>query len=166
MEEYYNVVPVAAVIGTFDLTDEYYRMLGEDPYRYEKARFLSTTFEMRIKMAAESPGPRLATLAARPAQLRLDRLWKDTGPSHPARAVSSSARCSTTSAAQEKSREARNVIETFVRLAAAASAAPTPTPPPSWRPATPAQARPRRPLRPLRQAPREAEARPEEALTW
>jgi hypothetical protein len=42
------------VSGNFDLTDEIMRMLGQDPYRLEKARFLSATFEFRIKMAIEA----------------------------------------------------------------------------------------------------------------
>jgi hypothetical protein len=80
MEEYYKVVPVVAVTGTADLTDEYYRMLGEDPYRYEKARFLSSTFEMRLKMAAESQLHDLRR-SLHELRSRLDRLWSD--PSHP-----------------------------------------------------------------------------------
>jgi hypothetical protein len=48
------------VRGSFDLTDEIMRAHGQDPYAYEKARFLSSTFEMRIKMA----------IAARKADLK------------------------------------------------------------------------------------------------
>ncbi len=80
MEEYYYFLPMVAAIGTADLTDEYSRMFGEDPYRYEKARFLSSTFDMRLKMAAESQ-VRDMRLALHDLPNRLDRLWKD--PAHP-----------------------------------------------------------------------------------
>jgi hypothetical protein len=42
------------VRGSFDLTDEIMRAHSQDPYAYEKARFLSSTFEMRMKMAIEA----------------------------------------------------------------------------------------------------------------
>jgi hypothetical protein len=80
MEEYYYAVPVVAVIGNTDLTDMYYRMLGEDPYRYEKARFLSSTYEMRIKLAAESQVQDMR-LALHDLPGRLEKLWADT--THP-----------------------------------------------------------------------------------
>ncbi|HXI60132.1 MAG TPA: hypothetical protein VNO55_28910 [Polyangia bacterium] len=37
-----------------DVTDEIMRMVGQDPYRYEKARFLTATRELRIRMAGRS----------------------------------------------------------------------------------------------------------------
>jgi hypothetical protein len=77
MEEYNNFMPLTATTGTADLTDEYYRMLGEDPYRYEKAKFLSNTFDMRLKMAAESQVHDLRrSLHDLPS--RLEQLWQDT----------------------------------------------------------------------------------------
>ena len=42
------------VTGSFDLTDEIMRALGKDPYAFDKARFLSATFEFRIKLAIEA----------------------------------------------------------------------------------------------------------------
>jgi hypothetical protein len=48
------VLPIPNTIevrGTFDLTDEIMRAHRQEPYAYEKARFLSATFELRIKMA-------------------------------------------------------------------------------------------------------------------
>ena len=80
MEEYYYAVPVVAAIGTFDLTDVYYRMLGEDPYRYEKARFLSSTYQMRIKLATESQIHDMRR-ALHDLPGRLEKLWADT--THP-----------------------------------------------------------------------------------
>jgi hypothetical protein len=62
--------------GSFDLTDEIMRSLGQDPYRYEKARFLSATFEFRIKMAIAAHKADLkAALVDLPR--RLDDLWGD-----------------------------------------------------------------------------------------
>jgi len=40
--------------GKFDLTDELERLRGKDPYRFEKARFLAETRELRIQMAVKS----------------------------------------------------------------------------------------------------------------
>jgi hypothetical protein len=64
------------VRGSFDLTDEIMRSYGQDPHRYEKARFLSATFEFRIKMAIEA---RKADLKAALEELpgRLDELLAD-----------------------------------------------------------------------------------------
>jgi hypothetical protein len=113
MEEYYYPVPFYRVLGTVDLTDEYYRMLGEDPYGYEKARFLASTFEMRLEMAAES---QLHDLRRSLHELpgRLERLWSNT--SHPpgARRLILCALFDELRG-QENASEARNVIETFVR---------------------------------------------------
>ena len=54
--------------GTFDITDEIMRGLGEDPYRVEKARFLAATFDLRMRLAAAAQKSALA--------LALDRLPK------------------------------------------------------------------------------------------
>ena len=42
------------VTGTLDITDELMRMAHEDPYRFQKARFLTATREMRIRMAGRA----------------------------------------------------------------------------------------------------------------
>jgi hypothetical protein len=64
------------VSGGFDLTDEIMRGLGKDPHALDKARFLSATFEFRMKLA----------IAQRKRQMRkalddlpqiLDDLWAD-----------------------------------------------------------------------------------------
>jgi hypothetical protein len=64
------------VSGSFDLTDEFVRMLGHHPNQLEKARFLSATFEFRIQLAAET---RRADLKRALDKLpeRLDELWND-----------------------------------------------------------------------------------------
>ena len=65
-----------SVHGNFDLTDEIMRAYHQDPYARGKARFLSATFEFRIRMA----------IAARKADMklaldhlpeRLEELWRD-----------------------------------------------------------------------------------------
>jgi hypothetical protein len=113
MEEYGHFVPVVTTTGNADLTDEYYRMLGEDPYRQEKARFLSSTYDMRLKMAAESQ-VRDMRLALHDLPTRLDRLWKD--PAQPP-AAKRLMICMLWSELyrDDKGREATNVINHFVR---------------------------------------------------
>lgn len=46
-----DLLPIG-LTGTFDLTDEVMRISGQDPYRYEKARFLVATRELRVRKAA------------------------------------------------------------------------------------------------------------------
>jgi len=70
-----NVMIVSAQ-GTFDLTDQLMRLGGQDPYRYEKARFLAGTEEMRTRLAARAHADDLrdstAALPARLAAIRCD----------------------------------------------------------------------------------------------
>jgi hypothetical protein len=49
-------VLLLSVAITFDLTDELMRLGGQDPYRYEKARFMTGTRELRIRLAARAHG--------------------------------------------------------------------------------------------------------------
>ncbi len=70
--------PLLAVVGTFDLTDEVMKATGQGWYRFEKAKFLSATFEFRIKLAVERHRKLLReALAELPT--RLDGLWNDPG---------------------------------------------------------------------------------------
>jgi len=71
-----RMIPLVSVRGKFDLTDEIMRSLGQDPYRLEKAQFLSATFEFRITMAIEA---RKRDLKRALEQLpsNLDELWGD-----------------------------------------------------------------------------------------
>jgi hypothetical protein len=113
MEEFNRFVPVVATTGTFDLTDEYLRMMGEDPYRYEKAKFLSTTFEMRLNLAAQSQVHDLRrSLHDLPG--RLEKLWTDTSNPPGARRLIICALHR--ELADEKSLEASRVITHFVRM--------------------------------------------------
>jgi hypothetical protein len=65
-----------SVSGTFDLTDELMRAAGQTTYRYEKAKFLSATFEFRVKLAAEQHRKLLREAIAGLPE-RLDALWGD-----------------------------------------------------------------------------------------
>lgn len=47
-------VVLVGLQGTFDVTDELMRLAGKDPYRYEKARFLTATRELRGRMAGRA----------------------------------------------------------------------------------------------------------------
>jgi hypothetical protein len=65
------------VRGNFDLTDEIMRAYGQDPYARDKARFLSATFEFRMKLATEARKEDMkAALDHLPE--RLGELWADT----------------------------------------------------------------------------------------
>jgi hypothetical protein len=43
----------AGISGRMDLTDELMRLLGQDPYAYEKAKFMRSTSLLRTRMAAD-----------------------------------------------------------------------------------------------------------------
>ncbi len=45
---------IASVIGRADITDEIMRMNGQDPYRYQKAKFLVATSDVRAHMGAKT----------------------------------------------------------------------------------------------------------------
>jgi hypothetical protein len=64
------------VSGSFDLTDEIMRTLGQRSYQVEKARFLSATFEFRIKLAMEARKRDIMRALDRLPE-RLDELWSD-----------------------------------------------------------------------------------------
>jgi hypothetical protein len=70
-----TATPVAIGIS-FDLQDELLRFVGQGWYKYEKAKFLSSTFEFRVQLAAAYQAKMLRqALADIPA--RLDGLWRD-----------------------------------------------------------------------------------------
>jgi hypothetical protein len=64
-----------SISGTFDLTDELMRATGQGWYRYEKAKFLSATFEFRVKLAAERQRKWLRDAIAELPE-RLEALWR------------------------------------------------------------------------------------------
>jgi hypothetical protein len=67
-----------AIRGSFALVDELMNLTGRGWYRYEKAKFLSATFDFRVRLAAERHAKLLReTIADLPD--RLDALWRDIG---------------------------------------------------------------------------------------
>jgi hypothetical protein len=59
-----------------DINDLYLRLMGEDPYRYDKARFLTETFELRMRLATRSHAAAVRrSLETLPAQL--EALWNE-----------------------------------------------------------------------------------------
>ena len=64
------------ISGTFDLTDELMRATGQGWYKYEKAKFLSATFEFRVRLAAARQA-KLLREAIADVPDRLDGLWRD-----------------------------------------------------------------------------------------
>lgn len=66
--------PAIDVVGTFDLTDEVIRLAGQGWYKYEKAKFLSATFEFRVCLAAARQA-KLLEEALEELPARLTALW-------------------------------------------------------------------------------------------
>ena len=66
------------VRGSFALKDELMFLTGQGWYRYEKAKFLSATFDFRVRLAAKRHA-RLQREAIADLPDRLDGLWRDTG---------------------------------------------------------------------------------------
>ena len=52
--DYGSNVPIAMVGATFDLTDELIRLDGQDPYRFDKARFAASTRGFRDKLVGQA----------------------------------------------------------------------------------------------------------------
>jgi len=52
------------VFGHFDLTDEIVRLNGQDPHRYQKARFLAATRQFRAGLAAKTHADNIRRAAA------------------------------------------------------------------------------------------------------
>jgi hypothetical protein len=65
-----------SITGTFDLTDEMMRAAGQGWHKYEKAKFLSATFEFRVRLAAARQA-KLLREALADIPDRLDGLWRD-----------------------------------------------------------------------------------------
>lgn len=64
-----DVMPVN-MVGRWDVTEDLMRFSGQDPYRYQKARFLTGTRDRRVQMAARAHAENLKrALADLPATL-------------------------------------------------------------------------------------------------
>jgi hypothetical protein len=71
-------VTLITVTGTLDLTDELMRLAHEDPYRFQKARFLTATRELRIRMAGRAHAEDVARSRAELPR-RLEEIACDQG---------------------------------------------------------------------------------------
>ena len=71
-------VTLVTVTGTLDITDELMRLAHEDPYRFQKARFLTATREMRIRMAGHAHAEDVARSSAELPR-RLEEIACDEG---------------------------------------------------------------------------------------
>jgi hypothetical protein len=70
----------------FDLTDMVMRWRGEDPYRYEKAKFLAATFDERMKMRAAHDAERMRG-ALLDLPRRLAAIWRRPMPASERRRI-------------------------------------------------------------------------------
>lgn len=70
-----GMVVVGVGVGA-NLTDEFLRALGQDPYRIRKARFLAATFEVRMRLAVQAYQDDLRTSLDRLPE-GLAELWHD-----------------------------------------------------------------------------------------
>ena len=70
-----TMTPIS-IRGSFDLQDELLRSVGQGWYKYEKAKFLSATFDFRLRLAAARHA-KLLREAIADIPDRLDGLWRD-----------------------------------------------------------------------------------------
>jgi hypothetical protein len=97
-----------------DLNDEIMRLRGEDPYAYEKRKFLAAAWERRLRMRARADQRHLAA-ALKELPQRLATIWRDSRrpPAERRRLLFLLwEECDPATAA---GRAARSVIEGFVR---------------------------------------------------
>jgi hypothetical protein len=97
----------------FDLSDEVMRLHDEDPYRLQKADFLTATFEMRAGLAAQAHDSNIR-LALGDLPDHLDKIWRDPGMAPAEKRQVLFALWQETSDTPE-GQAARRVIETFIR---------------------------------------------------
>jgi hypothetical protein len=136
-------VVVLSVAGTFDLTDELMRLGGQDPYRYEKARFMKGTGELRSRLAARAHADDLRE-ASDQLPRHLEAIAGDPNLTPAERRATIEALGGEMDATTPEGRKARALIDAFVRARfsaapAAGSARPParPTSSPSAAPAAP-----------------------------
>jgi hypothetical protein len=100
--------------GTFDLTDALMRMNGKDPYRVEKARFLTQTSELRVRLAARAHGDdvRNATVSL---HAELESIATNQRLTQAEKRAIINGLAAELDAATDEGRQARVQIEAFVR---------------------------------------------------
>jgi hypothetical protein len=108
-------VPIFADAGLrADLTDQYMRLMGSDPYGPQKAAFLASTFDMRMNMAAHQ---RRVNVRAALDDLsnELQAVWGDTRYSVAERSNLIYLMWQDTSGDDPDALRARQIIEDFAR---------------------------------------------------
>jgi len=135
-------VVLLSVAGTFDLTDELMRLGGQDPYRYEKARFMKGTGELRSRLAARAHADDLRA-ASDQLPRHLEDIAGDRNLTPAERRATIEALGLEMDATTPEGRKARALIDAFVRARFSATPAASPSPgAPSARPASSSSARP------------------------
>jgi hypothetical protein len=102
------------VAGTFDITDEMMRVFGQDPYRYEKARFMKGTEAMRVGFAARAHADDLRRASAQ-LRPRLEEIAADDQRTMAERRAIIEALASEMDVTTAAGKQARAVIEDFLR---------------------------------------------------
>ena len=128
------------VRGSFALTDELMYLTGQGWYRYEKAKFLSATFDFRVRLAAKRHAKLLREAMADLPE-RLDALWRDAGFTPREKRRIMCLLWAEVNVDQPAARKAADVITSWIRRRLP-PAARTPTARPSSRPARRAGKRP------------------------
>ena len=135
-------VVLLSVAGTFDLTDELMRLGGQDPYRYEKARFMKGTGELRSRLAARAHADDLRA-ASDQLPRHLEDIAGDRNLTPAERRATIEALGLEMDATTPEGRKARALIDAFVRARFSATPAASPSPgAPSARTASSSSARP------------------------
>lgn len=107
-------VILLSAAGSFDLTDEVMRHHGKDPYRYDKARFMSKTAELRVRLAARAHADDLRQAEGQ-LQSRLETIAADLRLSHVERRAVIEALAHELDDSTPEGRAARAVIDAFLR---------------------------------------------------
>lgn len=107
-------VPILADAGLrADLTDEYIRLMGNDPYGPQKAAFLAGTFDMRMQMAAQQHRANVRA-AMTDLSRELTEIWNDPRYSVAERTGLIYLLWQDTSGNDPDARQARRMVEDFV----------------------------------------------------
>ena len=108
-------VPIFADAGLrADLTDQYTRLMGSDPYGPQKAAFLASTFDMRMNMAAKDHRANVRA-ALDDLSRELQDVWGDTRYSVAERSSLIYLMWQDTSGDDPDARRARQMIVDFAR---------------------------------------------------
>ena len=102
------------VAGTFDVTDELMRLFGQDPYRYEKARFMKATEAMRVGFAARAQADDLRKASAQ-LRPRLEEIAGDEQRTEAERRAIIEALANEMDVTTAEGRQARATIDEFLR---------------------------------------------------